>query len=190
MNLRNVLRAYSLLRQLSDDEAALLETLRAANDNERQLIAEAMGSKPPQKKAGKKSAGGGGRSVAFANIKCAEVLADGSVCGKSFGAHSGYPNSGHQFKEPTGRSKRGESLKQQISSSGIRRPSTTTTDDDSDGFCRHRFNEGKGHVCGVQQDHNIHHLENMVDYHPFVAADQPPTTTGKPDARGAAGGGD
>lgn len=62
MNLRNVLRAYSLLRVLSDDEAALLETLRAANDNERQLIADAMSDKP-QKKSNKKSAGGGKSST-------------------------------------------------------------------------------------------------------------------------------
>ena len=33
MNIRNVLRTYSLLRQLTDDESALLETLRNATDN-------------------------------------------------------------------------------------------------------------------------------------------------------------
>lgn len=66
MNLRNVLRAYSLLRILSDEESALLETLRAANDNERQLIAEAMSDKP-QKKSSKKGAGKGASKSARAS---------------------------------------------------------------------------------------------------------------------------
>lgn len=61
MNLRNVLRAYSLLRQLSDDEAALLNILRALNDNDREQLVASMSDKP-QKKAGKKAAGGGGKS--------------------------------------------------------------------------------------------------------------------------------
>lgn len=62
MNLRNVLRAYSLLRQFTDDESALLETLRAATDTERALLVDTLSDKP-QKKAGKKAAGGGGRST-------------------------------------------------------------------------------------------------------------------------------
>lgn len=63
MNLRNVLRAYSLLRQLSDDESALLETLRAMNDSERDLLVESL-SPQPQKKSSKKTAGSksGGKS--------------------------------------------------------------------------------------------------------------------------------
>lgn len=60
MNLRNVLRAYGLLRQLSDDESALLNILRALNDNDREQLVASMSDKPV-KKAGKKSAGGGGR---------------------------------------------------------------------------------------------------------------------------------
>lgn len=112
MNLRNVLRAYSLLRVLNDDETALLETLRAANDNERQLIAEAMSDKP-QKKAGKKSAGRGGRS------------------------------------------KRGESLQQQIQTA---RPSL------DGGVSKMRCSrEG----CGEYADHNKHHLTTDPDYHEF-----------------------
>ena len=53
MNLRNVLRTYSLLRQLSDDESALLATLRAMSDSERELLVESL---QPDKGAGKKKA--------------------------------------------------------------------------------------------------------------------------------------
>jgi hypothetical protein len=55
LNLRNVLRTYSLLRQLSDDESALLETLRAMNDAERELLVQSLQpEKVTTKKAGKK----------------------------------------------------------------------------------------------------------------------------------------
>lgn len=42
MNIRNVLKAYSLLRQLSDDETALLTTLRNLNDSEREQLVESL----------------------------------------------------------------------------------------------------------------------------------------------------
>lgn len=53
MNLKLVLRTYSALRQLTDDESALLNTLRAMNDTERELLVESL---QPQKAAGKKAA--------------------------------------------------------------------------------------------------------------------------------------
>lgn len=58
MNIRNVLKTYSLLRALSDDESALLSTLRAMNDTERELLMESLspsakGTKKASKKAGK-----------------------------------------------------------------------------------------------------------------------------------------
>lgn len=60
MNLRNVLRAYSLLRQLSDDESALLNILRALNDNDREQLVASMSDKPSKKSTTKKPAGKGG----------------------------------------------------------------------------------------------------------------------------------
>lgn len=51
MNLRNVLRTYALLRQLTDDETALLNILRGMNDSERELLVESLS---PQKAAVKK----------------------------------------------------------------------------------------------------------------------------------------
>jgi len=57
MNLRNVLKTYSLLRSLTDDESALLETLRSLNDNDRELMVETLvPGKAAAKKATKKPA--------------------------------------------------------------------------------------------------------------------------------------
>lgn len=54
MNFKQVLKAYSLLRQLSDDESALLATLRGMNDSERELLVESL---QPEKVAAKKKLG-------------------------------------------------------------------------------------------------------------------------------------
>lgn len=51
MNLRNVLRTYALLRQLSDDESALLDTLRSLSESERDQLVETLS---PVKAATKK----------------------------------------------------------------------------------------------------------------------------------------
>lgn len=42
MNLKLVLRTYAALRQLSDDETALLTTLRNLNDSEREQLVESL----------------------------------------------------------------------------------------------------------------------------------------------------
>lgn len=54
MNIRNVLKTYSLLRTLSDDETALLNTLRSMNENERELLVGSL-APTPQKKTAKKA---------------------------------------------------------------------------------------------------------------------------------------
>lgn len=60
MNIRNVLRTYSLLRQLTDDESALLETLRNATEAEREMLVETLApQKLTAKRAGKKLASKG-----------------------------------------------------------------------------------------------------------------------------------
>lgn len=55
MNLRNVLRTYALLRQLSDDESALLDTLRSLSESERDQLVETLSPVKVAKKATKKS---------------------------------------------------------------------------------------------------------------------------------------
>lgn len=42
MNIRTVLRTYGLLRQLTDDETALLETLRGLTDGDREQLVESL----------------------------------------------------------------------------------------------------------------------------------------------------
>lgn len=54
-NLKLVLRTYSALRQMSPDDIALLETLRALNDGDRELMVETLQGKAAARKAGKKS---------------------------------------------------------------------------------------------------------------------------------------
>lgn len=51
MNLKNVLRTYVLLRNLTDDESALLETLRGLSEGEREQLVESLS---PVKVVGKK----------------------------------------------------------------------------------------------------------------------------------------
>lgn len=59
MNLRNVLRTYALLRQLTDDESALLATLRGMNESERESLVLAMQPEKPAIKKRKPRTGGG-----------------------------------------------------------------------------------------------------------------------------------
>lgn len=51
MNIRTVLRTYSLLRQLTDDETALLETLRSLTDSDREQLVESLAPAKTTKKA-------------------------------------------------------------------------------------------------------------------------------------------
>lgn len=70
MNLKNVLRTYSLLRQLGDDETALLNTLRALNDAERELLVESLSpSSKGTKKAGKKAGKGASKSARATSLQ-------------------------------------------------------------------------------------------------------------------------
>ena len=55
MNIKSVLRVYSQLRNLTDDETTLLETLRAFTDAEREAFVEALQPQKVVKKASKKS---------------------------------------------------------------------------------------------------------------------------------------
>lgn len=59
MSLRQVLTIYNAERQLTDDETALLNTLRRMNDNERQMFVEGLSGKAAGKKGSKKAAGKG-----------------------------------------------------------------------------------------------------------------------------------
>lgn len=86
MNLRNVLSAYSKLRQLTDDESALLETLRGLNDAERELLVESLspaskGAKKPGKKGSSKPASKSSRASGMA-AAIAKSLSHGKPTGE------------------------------------------------------------------------------------------------------------
>lgn len=66
MNIKSVLRVYSQLRNLTDDETALLETLRAFTDAEREAFVEALQPQKTVKKASKKSASKSSRASGIA----------------------------------------------------------------------------------------------------------------------------
>lgn len=136
MNLRNVLRTYSLLRQLTDDESALLETLRTMNDSERELLVEVLSpQKSSSKKSSSKSAGKGAKSKRASGMQaqlntrlagqerrrqpmalCSYVSDDGddpTQCGESesSGIHDvamGYRNY-HPFQPPASTAERSSS---------------------------------------------------------------------------------
>lgn len=135
MNLRNVLRAYSNLRQLTDDETALLETLCGMNDSERELLVESL-SPQPQKKSSKKAAG---------------------------------------------KSKRATGMQAQLNT----RLAARDRQPDDDDRCAVLRGDLGGTVCGLLPDHNVHHLESVRGYHPFVAT--APTAGSPSSANGADG---
>lgn len=119
MNIKSVLRTYSLLRQLSDDETALLETLRQLNESEREALVETLSPQPVRKSSAKKSASK--KSLRASSLEqqiqkrpreamtadsgwpCAHVYKDGLACSASADANvhhlpsaAGY----HLFLEP------------------------------------------------------------------------------------------
>lgn len=57
MNYRAILKVYSAERRLTDDETAFLNTLRAMNDSERELLVESLSPEKPVSRARKKPAG-------------------------------------------------------------------------------------------------------------------------------------
>jgi hypothetical protein len=107
MNIRNVLRTYSLLRQLTDDESALLETLRGLSEGERDLLVQSLApAKAAVKKAAKKAANKSQRASGMAaaiggslqqsraaeravdpNYHCQQRLRDGTLCDEAADAN-------------------------------------------------------------------------------------------------------
>lgn len=117
-NFRNVLKAYTLLRSLNDDETALLETLRGLSDTERELTVAALSpatSKKSTKKAATKTASKsrraaslgaaiGSRSNHTPNVLCGFQYHDESFCDQpqsnlvhdKTAGYAGY----HEFQPP------------------------------------------------------------------------------------------
>ena len=143
MNLRNVLKTYSLLRSLTDDESALLATLRAMTDTERELLVESLApAKPAAKKPTRKPAT---TRVYDHCLRCGTTKRDSSHKDESSPDY-------HEFQSSQGKSARAVSLAEQIKGAGkMPRPAQS--------LCT---------KCDYDNDHNIHHLESAVGYHSFT----------------------
>jgi hypothetical protein len=98
-----------LLRSLTDDESALLETLRAMNDSERELLVESLSpNKPTTKKPAKKPAAT--REYDYC-LRCGTTKRDSSHKDQ---ASPDY----HQFQSSQGKSARAVSIGEQIKGTG------------------------------------------------------------------------
>lgn len=86
MNFKQVLKAYTVLRSLTDDETALLDTLRGLSEGEREQLVESLAPvKTAAKKAGKKSASKSPRASSLAQQirstgKSQSHLSEGPIC--------------------------------------------------------------------------------------------------------------
>lgn len=59
----------------------------------------------------------------------------------------------------------------------------TAGDDDADNDDLCEFEQPSGRICGLQPDHNVHHLQNTGGFHPFVSV--APTAPARSPANGA-----
>lgn len=182
MNIRNVLRTYSLLRQLTDDESALLNTLRSLNDGERELLVESLspGKKSTTKKAATKATKSKRatelsdtlRQRAAMKTPAGEGDADNdhepicSVCGnvESFTDHFKPAPHYHPFASSSPASR------------AAGQATTATTNDDPNEYCRKEFPGGI--VCDEPADANVHHLQTATGYHGFQSGKSAAATTG------------
>lgn len=115
MNIRNVLRTYTLLRQLTDDESALLTTLRGLSDGDREQLVESLapakGAKKVVKKARTKSPHAASLSTAIKRavaadrpgaVTCAFPVNGANPCGavEDDAIHDLTYSSSHPFVPP------------------------------------------------------------------------------------------
>lgn len=160
MNIRNVLKTYSLLRTLSDDESALLTTLRSMNDTERELLVESLS---PTKGTGK-----GLKNARKKGDPCTYVYPSGVTC-NTMPATTVHVNTNHvdyhrfQSSKSATKSARASSLQQQLQ---------TTAKPKAD-YCTFpmKANGGREEMCEAKPDDPIHDQSfGYAGYHEF----QPP----------------
>lgn len=176
MNLKLVLRTYSALRQLTDDESALLNTLRSLNDGERELLVESLSpGRKPTKDNSKPE-------------RCTHVYSSGTVCNgvarnvvHNLANHVDY----HLFttKKPAtksaGKSRRASELSDTLRQRAAGKATTATTGNDNDDPNEHCQKEFPGGiVCDEPADANVHHLQTATGYHEFQSGKSAAATAG------------
>ena len=133
MNFKLVLKAYSTLRQLTDDESALLTTLRGMSDGERELLVEEM-------RAGKVV-----KKTAAQRRKIDHCAACGYTRRAAVHKDAACPGY-HEFQPPGQKSARASSLQRQLQQTP--RPSAT---------CVHEVDGDGGLMpCGAPAGDRIH----------------------------------
>jgi len=180
MNLKNVLRTYSLLRSLTDDESALLETLRGMNDAERELLGEtlspAKASKKPAKKSSSKSQRASGMAAAIGNsLRQRRVSMKGGDTTHRLCEHE-YP-SGDICEQPEAHAIHAEDSNDVLAHE-FYPPRSRDLDDDPNRHCHKILDGGEnGHFpCNEPADANVHHLRGATGYHGFEAGKAVATT--------------
>lgn len=180
MNIKLVLSTYSKLRQLTDDETALLETLRRMTDTERELLVETLS---PQKQAGKKTA----------RKPAPEHCVTRGAPQRDPSHKLGSPDY-HQYlasSKSSSKSPRAQSL-----SGAIQRRAKMRASDDNDGsdpshlpqYCLAMVDDNGGEIaCGKTADENIHHLRTNPDYHEFVSGKFSASTAERPSSANGGG---
>lgn len=161
MNLKTVLRTYGLLRQLTDDESALLATLRGMNDGERELLVESL---QPEKVAAKKKLG----EVLTRKIEKCDACnyTRRAVVHKDVNHVDGY----HEFQPPKSSSAKGEkksarAVEMAATLKGRREEQRRVTEDGP----RCTYAMGDGVPCD-DGEHSPTHDKSLgyLNYHEFV----------------------
>lgn len=148
MALKNVLKTYSLLRSLSDNESALLETLRSLNDSEREQLVETMAPTKAVKKP---------------IPRCVECgLAKESITHRDQ-KQADY----HEFRLRKKREAK-SSHAQSLSSAIQRVPKGKVEDADIKPRCAFMLDGNSGELCEAVEDDPIHDL-TYSSSHEFVA---------------------
>lgn len=165
MNLRTVLRTYGLLRQLTDDETALLNTLRGMNDGERELLVESLS---PEKIKRRKP-----NSKQRSDVRCIASLISAAgtpyICKERkdhlvhdpYGQQVGF----HQFEPPQRGSKSPRAASLATAIQGTAKPQPA-----SGPLCA---------ICAHEEDYEDH-AQPSPHYHPFAP---PAPTAGKQSSR-------
>lgn len=161
MSLRQVLTIYNAERQLTDDETALLNTLRRMNDNERELLVKGLAPEKKSKKA---------ETAKKRNLeRCSTCDFTRRAAHHKDDEMVGY----HAFESP--KRPRASSLQQQIQ--GRAKAVAPTADSDPDAVCSYKYDSGM--ICDTSSGNPVHDpTQGYAGYHEFQPAEQAASASG------------
>lgn len=162
-----IAKALSLLFQLSDEDRAFVFRLWNMNEAEREVLIEAL---QPEKATTKKPVKQERRiehCVACDHTRRATV--------HRFTTADGYHEfqSAKEGKNTSSKSASKSPRAQSLSGAIQRAGKVKVNEDDNDGPLCTVGIDSTGMTCGKIADHNVHHLNNHPDYHPFESVAPP-----------------